>query len=160
MKNKTCCFTGHRHINKFDYEKIKVKLKQTIIELIENEIIYFGVGGALGFDILVEKCILELKYKYPHIKLILVLPCKEQSSRWGKADKLQYECIKSKADKIVYISEEYTEKCMLERNKHLIDNSSICVCYLNRFSGGTAYTVRYAKANGLKIINLGNLDIK
>ena len=31
---------------------------------------------------------------------------------------------------------------------------SVCVCYLNRESGGTAYTVRYAKRKGLEIINL------
>ena len=31
---------------------------------------------------------------------------------------------------------------------------SVCVCYLNRESGGTAYTVRYAGKKGLEIINL------
>ena len=36
----------------------------------------------------------------------------------------------------------------------MVDNSSVCVCYLNRESGGTAYTVDYARKNGLEIINL------
>ena len=55
---------------------------------------------------------------------------------------------------MVYVSRQYTRGCMHERNRHLVDNSSVCVCYLNRESGGTAYTVDYAKKQGLEIINL------
>ena len=43
---------------------------------------------------------------------------------------------------------------MHKRNRHLVDNSSVCVCYLNKENGGTAYTVRYAGKKGLEIINL------
>ena len=43
---------------------------------------------------------------------------------------------------------------MFKRNRHLVDNSSVCVCYLTKDSGGTAYTVRYAKEKGLEIVNL------
>lgn len=55
---------------------------------------------------------------------------------------------------MVYTAQQYTKGCMHKRNRHLVDNSSVCVCYLNRESGGTAYTVNYAKKNGLEIINL------
>lgn len=43
---------------------------------------------------------------------------------------------------------------MFKRNRHLVDNSSVCVAYLTANSGGTAYTVNYAESKGLKIINL------
>ena len=43
---------------------------------------------------------------------------------------------------------------MAKRNRHLVDNSSVCVAYLTRSGGGTAYTVEYAKKHGLKIINI------
>ena len=46
---------------------------------------------------------------------------------------------------------------MQKRNRHLVDNSSLCISYLTSDSGGTAYTVNYAKAKGLKIINLAEL---
>ncbi len=39
-------------------------------------------------------------------------------------------------------------------NRYLVDNSGVCVCYLTRDAGGTAYTVNYAKRQGLEIINL------
>ncbi len=55
MKSKTCCFTGHRKIPGDELPQIKTKLKNTIIELINNGVIYYGAGGALGFDTLAAK---------------------------------------------------------------------------------------------------------
>ncbi len=58
------------------------------------------------------------------------------------------------ANKVVYISQKYTPDCMLRRNRHLVDYSSVCICYLNKTTGGTAYTVKYAQKCGLQIINI------
>ena len=114
---------------------------------------YFGAGGALGFDTLAAQTVLELKVDFPQVKLILVLPCLSQADSWSVADKRIYEQIKEKADKIVYTSREYTKGCMHKRNRHLVDNSSVCVCYLTESTGGTAYTVNYAESKGLLLIN-------
>ena len=130
-------------------------MKTTIIDLIHQGYLYFGAGGALGFDTLAEKAVLELKKNYPQIKLILVLPCISQAKSWSSTDKEVYEQIKKKADKVIYTSQEYTRGCMHKRNRHLVDNSSVCICYLTKESGGTAYTVDYALKKGLSIINLG-----
>ncbi len=67
-----------------------------------------------------------------------------------------YETIKENADKVVYTSNEYTHNCMIKRNRRLIDNSSLCICYFEKNTGGTAYTVKYAKEKGLKIYNIAN----
>ncbi|MCL2883887.1 MAG: hypothetical protein FWF49_00185 [Oscillospiraceae bacterium] len=40
------------------------------------------------------------------------------------------------------------------RNRALVDHSDVCVCFLNKSTGGTAYTVKYAQKKGLSIINL------
>ena len=82
------------------------------------------------------------------------LPCLTQTRGWRPEDIAEYERIKAQADKVVYTAQQYTRGCMHKRNRHLVDNSSVCVCYLNRESGGTAYTVRYARERGLEIINL------
>ena len=66
----------------------------------------------------------------------------------------EYERIKALADKVVYTSQEYTKGCMHRRNRHLVDHSSVCVCYLTKKDGGTAYTVDYAEKQGLEIVNL------
>jgi uncharacterized membrane protein len=35
-----------------------------------------------------------------------------------------------------------------------VDNSSVCICYLTESTGGTAYTVDYAKKAGIRVINI------
>ena len=153
LKDRTVCFTGHRKIPPEQRVKVVRRLKKTIIELANKNYRYFGVGGALGFDTLAAQTVLNLKSVLPQIKLILVLPCLSQSDRWSMCDKEIYEAIKARADKIVYTSREYTRGCMHKRNRHLIDNSSVCVCYLKDTTGGTAYTVEYARSKNLRIIN-------
>lgn len=153
-KSKTCCFSGHRKIPPEIQIEISRRLKENLIKLIESGYIYFLAGGALGFDTLAAQTVIELREKYPHIKLILILPCLSQANVWSDSDKRIYEHIKEKADKIVYTSQEYTRDCMHKRNRHLVDNSSLCICYMTQECGGTAYTVKYATKNELQIINL------
>ena len=37
---------------------------------------------------------------------------------------------------------------MHKRNRHLVDNSSRCICFLTEKTGGTFYTVNYASEHG------------
>lgn len=111
----------------------------------------------MGFDTLAAQTVLRLREQYSQIKLILVLPCFTQSRSWENADRIIYETIREKADKVVYTSEAYTSGCMHKRNRHLVDHSSVCICYLEKPSGGTAYTVQYAKEHGKSVINIADL---
>jgi uncharacterized phage-like protein YoqJ len=154
MKEKTVCFTGHRTIPMLKKWKIEKKLKETLEALIENGYCYFGAGGALGFDTIAAQTVLGLKKKHPEIKLILVLPCKNQTRGWEEKDVSVYESIIEQADKVVYTQEHYDRGCMFKRNRHLVDNSSVCVAYLTEEKGGTAYTVNYANQKGVKVINI------
>ncbi len=157
MRGKTACFTGHRKIPFIQIQTIKKNLKKVIVSLIEQGYCFLGTGGALGFDTMAAQTILDLKRDYPQIKLILVLPCPSQANYWREKDKTIYKEIKAKADKVVYIAQEYTRDCMFARNRHLVDNSSVCICYLTERSGGTAYTVEYALKKGLRTINLAKM---
>ena len=154
MKEKTCCFTGHRHIPPEHLPVILKKLNDTLTTYIRKGYQYFGAGGALGFDTLAAQAVINLKQQYPNIKLILVLPCRDQTNKWSPIDVEEYERIKARADKIVYTADRYYNGCMQKRNRHLVDCSSLCICYLTKQSGGTKYTVDYAIANGLSIVNL------
>jgi len=154
MRERTCCFTGHRELPFLKRKMIVRKLEQTVTGLIQSGVQYFGAGGALGFDTLAAQTVLNLKKEYPHIKLILVLPCLSQTQGWKEQDVRIYETIKAEADKVVYTSQQYTQDCMHKRNRHLVDHSGVCVCYLTKDKGGTAYTVNYAKKQGLEVINL------
>ena len=157
MREKTACFTGHRKIPPESISELSQRLKNTLLRLIEEGYMYFGAGGALGFDTLAAQCVLSLKNQYTHIKLILVLPCITQTKGWSENDIAIYEEIKSQADKVVYTSREYSRGCMFKRNRHLVDCSSVCVSYLTQEKGGTAYTVNYAKEHGLTFYNIANM---
>ena len=157
MKEKTCCFTGHRDIPSGAYQLIFKKTEEMVESLIQKGYLYFGAGGALGFDTIAAFTVLKLKERYPNVRLILVLPCLAQTRGWSKEDVEIYEDIKSKADKVVYTSQEYTRGCMHKRNRHLVDNSSACTAYLTDSKGGTAYTVDYAEKHGLTVFNIAEL---
>lgn len=154
MIEKTVCFTGHRNIPVQKRKAVVQRLKTELSALINNGYQFFGTGGALGFDTLAALTVLELKKENGHIRLILVHPCENQTMGWKEKDIEIYEKIKQQADKVVYTSKEYRKGCMHKRNRHLVDNSSVCICYLTEDTGGTAYTVNYARSKNLTIINI------
>lgn len=154
LKQMTVCFTGHRRVPDGIKPTLEAKLYKTVLSMIKSGYRYFGVGGAVGFDTLAAKTILSLRREYPYIRLILVLPCKNQTAKWRSEDVDMYNRILSECDKAVYISDHYTGDCMHRRNRHLVDCGSVCVCYQTVNTGGTAYTVRYAVDKGFTVINL------
>lgn len=156
---QTCCFTGHRQLPPEEQAEIANRLERVIAALYQKGIRYYGAGGALGFDTLAAQTVIRLRESCPDMKLILILPCLTQTRGWRPEDVTEYESIKAHADKVVYTSQQYTPGCMHKRNRHLVDNSSVCICYLTRDSGGTAYTVRYAKKRGLEVINLAKNEV-
>ncbi len=157
LKTQTLCFTGHRNqklpwgFNEKDNRCIemcktaKAKIEKAVLE----GYVYFISGMALGFDMICSEIVLKLKQKYPHIKLVCAIPCKNQDKLWSKEYKKRYKRILSKADIIRYISKEYTKTCMLERNDYLLKNSSKVIALFNGLAGGTKYTIFKAEEMGL-----------
>ena len=150
---KTAFFAGHRKLPS-DTEQISTALEKELTALIESGYRFFGAGGATGFDTVAALSVLKLREMYPHIRLILVLPHHAQAKHWSKKDIAVYEDIKDRADKVVYISDEFTRDCVYRRNRHFLNGSSMCICYLSREDSGTEKTVRVARREGLQIINI------
>lgn len=151
---RTCCFTGHRRIAKEDVPALQERLYTKIEELITRGVLYFGCGGAIGFDMMAGFAVLKLKRKYPAIRLIMVLPSRDQAARWSEKDRSNYVLLLAGADKKVYVSDSYTDKCMLERNDRLVSFSGYCIAYLRNMRSGTAYTVRRAREQGVQVFNM------
>ena len=151
---KACCFTGHRII-KITPELVQ-RLKDTIETMIEKGVTDFYNGGACGWDLLCAETVIDLKARYPDIKLHLLLPClpEEQTKGWNKAQIARYNNVLQAADSITVISEHYSHDCMKQRNKQLVELSDCCICYCRNFRSGTGQTIRFAKEKGIDIINL------
>ena len=154
IKNCTVCFTGHREIPLNEISTVSERLKSILADCIANGYRRFVAGGALGFDTLAAQTVLGLKEEHPEIELHLALPHPDQAKSWSEAEVAEYERIKSAADSVVYVSDHYFRGCMQKRNRYLVDQSSLCICYLTSQTGGTAYTVKYAEKSGIKALNI------
>ena len=157
----TCCFSGHRAqslpwgFNEKDErcKKMKSRLKKEIISAINSGYSTFICGMALGFDTICAEMVLKLKKNYPHIKLIGALPCKTQDKLWREKDHKRYRRLLKKLDSIRCIYDNYIgSECMIERNRFMINNSSLLIALFGGKSGGTKSTIDYAKKQGVKIV--------
>ena len=158
-REKTACFTGHRKM-KEQAAEIEGRLTKTVEDLIQRGYIYFEAGGARGFDALAAEVVLKLKATYPKIRLVLVLPFDEQYGRekgWAEEEIEQYHRLKARASKVIVLADEYKSGIYYERNRRLVDTSSVCLAYMRRKNSGTAYTVSYAEEKGLEVLNIAAL---
>ncbi len=157
---KSCFFTGHRNVTVT--EELLKRLKNEIIKLIENGVCDFYAGGAIGWDILCEKTVIELRKKYPEIKLHLLIPCpyEQQTEKWNDIQKKEYYAVLKSAGSIDVLSKSYNKTCMKERNIRLTESGDVCLCYYDpkRSRSGTAQTVRNAEKKNIIIINLFYTD--
>lgn len=168
MNNEcTCCFFGHRKINKTP--ELVERLTTTIKELIENrDVTTFLFGSKSEFNSLCLDVVTNLKEQYPFIKRVYVRAAYPDISE-------------SYTD---YLLESYEETYFLEklrnagrasyveRNQEMIDKSEFCIVYYDENykpprrknsrrdlcdyqpKSGTTIAYNYAVQKQLKIINV------
>lgn len=154
-KDITCCFTGHRSVPAADAEKITSQTEHAIRVLYGRGYRTFVCGGAIGYDQLCAETVLKLKSELKDIKLRLILPCQDQDKYFSMLQKAAYNEVKLLADSVEVMYPAYTRTCMHERNKKMVNESSVCIAYLKKNYGGTAYTVQFARQSGLIIYRVG-----
>lgn len=156
-----CAFTGHRPKSfpwKYneaapDCVRLKGALAAHIKLLADSGVTNFLSGMAQGVDLWCAQIVLELRKKNPALRLHCILPCKEQESRWAVSVQEHYRSILAQADEIVYVGQKYSQDCMLNRNRYLVEHSTILLAVYNGSRrSGTGATVRYAQQVGREII--------
>lgn len=156
---RTCCFTGHR-IMKITPE-LKQRLREAIVDVVNQGVTEFYNGGAIGWDMLCAEMVMDLKAEYPDVTLHMLLPCpsEEQVKGWNNTQIARYEKILKAANSVTVVSEHYTKDCMKRRNERLVELADCCICYCNNQKSGTGQTVRMAKAKEITVLNLAQLPI-
>ena len=150
-----CAFTGHRFIAREKIPAVTAALRRRIDGLYRRlGVTRFYAGGALGFDTIAAEVVLAMRDEGLPVTLHLLLPCRDQGKLWKPQEKLAYARVIERADSVEYISEHYSSGCMHARNRALIDRSKYCIAYLEKGSGGTAYTVDYARRVGVCVFNI------
>ena len=156
----TCCFTGHQDIPRWEEQKILTRVRYLLWPLVMNGVKYFGVGGAVGFDMFVAEYLLNLRdHDRKMIKIISVLPYPEWREKWAEEDIRRQDAIMRRSDKVTFVRDAYCNDVYLIRNRKLVDESGYCISYCNRRTGGMAYTVRYAMKKGLQVYNASSWDL-
>ena len=151
----TAAFTGHRWYDSSRKQSIMEKLEGCVREAYKNGITNFISGMAIGFDLLAAEVVLSLRHECPAITLTAVLPFREQASHFNELNRCRYYKCLSQADDIVILSNDYTAKCYLERDRFMVEHSSLLIaCYDGRNRGGTFWTVNYADRIGKNVINI------
>ena len=160
---KSCAFTGHRP-KSFPWKHDEsvdacLRLKEVLAREIEN-LIACGVtdfysGLAEGVDTWSAEIVLSLREKNPAIKVHCVLPCRTQAAQWTLAAQERHQQIQERADTVICLYEDYRDNCMFDRNRYLVDHSSILLAVYNGgWRSGTGMTVRYAQKLGREIIRI------
>ena len=162
-KEHALCFTGHRSEKlpktAEQLETLKLRLWEEIDKAIENGIDTFYFGACYGFDLMCADIVAKRRRVIKmsdskSIMLIAVVPFEEQAARWNESDREIYYDTLPQCDEVITLNTHYKQGCYHERNRYMVDRCSKMIAYYDGGSGGTAYTVNYAKTNDLEITNL------
>ena len=155
-------FTGRRPknlvgYNESSYTQFSEQLEQILATYGDDT--EFICGGAQGFDQLAAKAALNLKLRFPNIKIHLYLPFEGQEKRWlkqGFFGQDMYNFQKRNADTIRYISDieetaPYSEivKALFLRDEAMVNDADIVIALYptddwQTAKGGTSHTMQYA----------------
>lgn len=177
MQFKRVAFTGHRPNKLYGYNmdsREYMRLEDIIKEIIELLIDFGGAeefytGGALGFDTIVERILIDLKkdkyYSSRPIKDYMCIPFKNQFKKWNYEQVSIWFNMLDKCHEVITVDTIDGYKCdavavgeyhplkMTYRNMYMVDNCDVLVaCWDETMKGGTYDCIQYAKSKGKEII--------
>lgn len=141
-----CCFFGHKDIPSGLTERLFPVLTRLIAEGVDS----FLVGNQGGFDSTVLHTLRLLKEKYPHITYNVVLAYmpgnKEEWSAYEPMETLYPEGLES----------VHPRYAISWRNKWMVQESDVVVCYVTHSWGGAAQYMEYARRKKKTVINIAD----
>lgn len=177
------CFIGHRTVD--NKEKVKDRLMDVVLTLIEKGTDAFLFGSRSNFDFLCWEVVTELKEKYPNINRVCY-NAPHETAFTSKEERKNCERLFSQMTKqeVHFADYEQTvnsqkalkanKNAYIMRNQDMIDASDVCVFYYNKDylppirkasnsflpdhqpKSGTAIAFAYAIQKKKQIINLFN----
>lgn len=148
---QTCvAFTGHRTYR----DEARETLSRTLEELYARGFRTFLSGMAAGFDLAAAGAVLELRNRYPDIRLIAAIPFQGQEQHFRTSERARYLRILAEADDAETLAPAYHRGCYAVRNDFLVDHARVVVAWYDGSPGGTHYTVERALRRNREIIYL------
>lgn len=152
-----CCFTGHRpeKLQASEAEVVAV-LRSAIQKAIDDGFKTFISGMSRGVDIWAAEVVLAFRKADPNIHLICALPHPDFEVRWHDDWKERYRAILQQSDLVRMISPEFKMSAYMERNKWMVNRTSLVIAVFNGMNGGTQSTIKYARTQGVRVWNVYN----
>lgn len=134
----------------YEKEKAKEKLKQVLLDLIENEdVCIFYNGRISNFDIMCEECLVELKRTHNYLELCYIYPYMFRAL----AKKMDY--IKNIYDKVLEFNiisrVKRSNTCIDEMYMNFADISDYMITYLDREKSKVGDIINYAEKKDVTI---------
>lgn len=141
-----CTFFGHRDAP----STIKPRLKETIMQLLNEGIKHFYVGNNGSFDLLAQESLAELANDGLDIKYNIVLSYINELAMSGN----QQATIFPEGQELAI-----PKFAISKRNEWLLNNSSVVIAYV-RYSVSNSYKyIEKARKNGLAVVNLAKRGV-
>lgn len=145
-----CALTGHRILpDDFDEEELGKELET----LIRGGCKGFFCGMAEGFDLLCLRLLFGLKERYS-FSIEACVPFAGQENYYSKENKLLYRKLIEKCDRTTTLEQGYRNGCFLIRDRYMVDRADFVFTYCTKTTGGTAYTVNYAKKKDKLVVHV------
>lgn len=164
-RDTTCCFSGYR-VEKMPFaannphiDALTAALDHAIADAAAQGYTGFFSGMSTGFDLWAAEAVLRARETLP-IQLFCAIPFDRQADRYSPEWKHRFNHCLLAADRVFALSRDYYAGCYAARNRFMVDASSLLICYFDGKPGGTAQTVRMAKQNSLRIVNLADEQLQ
>lgn len=128
-------------------------LKRQIVEAVrtaaEEGYDTFLCGMARGCDFYFAEAVLS-----QGLRLEAYLPCPSQADRWSEADRSRYTALLMDCAAVYMTEPEYSQGCMLRRNRKMVDDADGLLTVYDGSPGGTGAAIDYARKRGKRVIGL------
>jgi len=155
-----CCFSGHRpeKLSASEQALLMNGLEATVRRAAGAGFTAFLTGMGRGFDLWAARTVLSLRDELG-LELWCAVPYAGQEEHWPAEWRALYQEVLLSARRVYCLHTHYTPQCFHDRNRFMVENAQRLICYFNGSPGGTAYTLRLARAHGLEIENLADRQL-
>lgn len=114
-----------------------------------NEVV-FNLGGCIGADSWVAECCMLHKISF---NLFLPFPSEVQGKYWSDQERVFLDKQISNARSVDIVQSTFSKAAYHIRDRNIVDNSDMVICFLEDLKSGTYATAKYALKQNKIVFN-------
>lgn len=143
--------TGHRPHKFSNIQLAQSRCQEITLEhAAKHTNIEFNLGGCIGADSWVAACCMQHSIPF---NLFLPFPSQVQAKYWTAEEEAFLKAQIEKAQSVDIVQTFYSKAAYHIRDRNIVDNSDMIICFLEDFKSGTYSTVKYALSCNKIVLN-------